>query len=204
MRLTTPKPVIDGKLDDDCWSTGTWAGDFTQWVPVEGGKPTYPTEVNILYDDKNMYVAIRAYDKEPDKIQRFAGVRDEFVGDIMGINFDSYHDHRTGFEFDLTGYGQQIDLVLFNPNNWDLSWNPVWKGKVGMEDSAWVAEMEIPLSQLRYSNEDEQVWGMHVWRWIGRLQEESDWERQTFSNAGVLYNFGNLYGIKGLKEIQPA
>jgi len=199
-RLTTPKPVIDGKLDDECWRTGTWASDFTQWIPVEGGKPTYPTEVNILYDDKNMYVAMRAYDKEPDKIQRFAGVRDEFVGDIMGVNFDSYHDHRTGFEFDLTSYGQQIDLVLFNPNNWDLSWNPVWKGKVGMEDSAWVAEMEIPLSQLRYSNEDEQVWGMHMWRWIGRLQEESDWERQTLSNAGVLYNFGELYGIKGLKK----
>ncbi len=58
MRLITPKPVIDGKLDDECWSTGTWAGEFTQWIPVEGGKPTYPTEVNILYDDKNMYVAI--------------------------------------------------------------------------------------------------------------------------------------------------
>ena len=200
MRLTTPRPVIDGKLDDECWSTGTWAGEFTQWIPIEGGKPTYPTEVNILYDDKNMYVALRAFDKEPGKIQRFAGVRDEFSGDIMGINFDSYHDHRTGFEFDLTAYGQQIDLVLFNPNNWDLSWNPVWNGKVGMEDSGWVAEMEIPLSQLRYSNEEEQVWGMHIWRWIGRLQEESDWERQTLSNAGVLYNFGELYGIKGLKK----
>jgi hypothetical protein len=200
MRLTTPKPVIDGKLDDACWKTGTWATNFTQWVPVEGGKPTYRTEVNILYDDKNMYVAIRALDKEPAKIQRFAGMRDEFVGDIMGINFDSYHDHRTGFEFDLTAYGQQIDLVLFNPNNWDVSWNPVWKGKTGMEDSAWVAEMEIPLSQLRYSKDDNQVWGMHIWRWIGRLQEESDWERQTLTNAGVLYNFGELYGIHGLKK----
>ena len=199
-RLTTPKPVIDGKLNDDCWKTGTWAGEFTQWIPIEGGKPTMPTEVNILYDDKNIYVAIRAYENEPDKIQRYAGVRDEFAGDIVGVNFDSYFDHRTGFEFDLTAYGQQIDLVLFNPNNIDMSWNPVWKGKVGMEDSAWVAEMEIPLSQLRYSKIEEQVWGMHVWRWIGRLQEESDWERQTFSNAGVLYNFGKLHGIKGLKK----
>ena len=69
-----------------------------------------------------------------------------------------------------------------------------------MEDSAWTAEMEIPLSQLRYSNEEEQVWGMHIWRWIGRLQEESDWEKQTFSSAGVLYNFGELYGIRGLKK----
>ena len=156
--------------------------------------------MKILYDDKNIYVAMRAFDSEPDKIQRYAGMRDEFTGDMMGINFDSYHDHRTGFEFDLTAYGQKVDLVLTNPMNWDASWNPVWKGKEGFEDSAWVAEMEIPLSQLRYSNEDEQVWGLHAWRWIGRLQEESDWEKQTLTGPGVLYNFGELNGIRGLKK----
>jgi len=30
----------------------------------------------------------------------------------------------------------------------DYNWNAVWTGKIGFEDSAWVAEMEIPLSQL--------------------------------------------------------
>jgi hypothetical protein len=71
---------------------------------------------------------------------------------------------------------------------------------VGFEDSAWVAEMEIPLSQLRYSKEAEQVWGLHSWRWIGRLQEESDWEAQTLTGPGVLYNFGELRGIEALKK----
>ena len=57
-RLSTPKPVIDGKLDDPCWKTGNWAGDFTQWIPNEGAKPSHPTFVKVLYDDKNVYVAI--------------------------------------------------------------------------------------------------------------------------------------------------
>jgi len=199
-RLVTPKPVIDGKLDDECWKKGTWAGNFTQWIPKEGAKPTYPTEFNIQYDDKNLYVAIRAHDGEPDKILRLAGVRDELVGDIAGVNFDSYRDYRTGFEFSITAWGQKIDLVLFNPANWDFNWNPVWKCKVGLEDSAWVAEYEIPLSQLRYSRQDEQVWGLHVWRWISRLQEESDWEIQSKTGPGMLYNFGEFIGIKGLKK----
>ena len=43
-RLVTPKPVIDGKLDDECWKQGTWAGDYHQFIPNEGAKPTYPTE----------------------------------------------------------------------------------------------------------------------------------------------------------------
>ncbi len=201
-RLSTARPVIDGKLDDECWKTGTWAGDFTQYMPDEGAKPSYPTEMNILYDDKYVYVAMRGYDGEPQKMQKLAGSRDEFAGDIMGVNFDSYHDHRTGFEFSITSWGQKIDLILFNPENWDFNWNAVWKGKTGVEDSAWVAEIEVPLSQLRYSKEDEQVWGLHVWRWINRYQEESDWEIQSKTGPGVMYNFGELRGIKGLKKSQ--
>jgi hypothetical protein len=69
-----------------------------------------------------------------------------------------------------------------------------------MEGSAWTAEMEIPLSQLRYSNEEEQVWGLHCWRWINRLQEESDWDPQSKTGLGVLYLFGELQGIKNLKK----
>jgi hypothetical protein len=202
IRLSTRKPLIDGILDDECWKTGNWGGNFFQWIPSEGGIPTFPTEFKVLYDDKNMYVAIRAYDNEPGKIQKYAGLRDELLGDMVGINFDSYHDHRTGFEFDMTAYGQKLDLVLSNPMVMDENWNPVWSGKVGFEDSAWIAEMEIPLNQLRYSNEKEQVWGMHVWRWIGRLAEEDDWEYQTLTGPGMLYNFGELRGIRDLKKSQ--
>lgn len=198
-RLVTAKPVIDGKLDDECWNHGTWAGDFHQWIPNEGAPPTYPTKINIQYDDKNIYVAIRAYDDEPEKITRMSTSRDDYDGDVVGISFDSYRDYRTGFEFHISAWGQKTDNVLFNPMSWDSNWNAVWNGKVGMEDSAWVAEMEIPLSQLRYSREKEQVWGMHVWRWISRLSEESDWEIQTKTGPGMLFNFGELRGISGLK-----
>ncbi|MFH0842953.1 MAG: DUF5916 domain-containing protein [Bacteroidota bacterium] len=197
-RLVTEKPVIDGKLDEECWKHGNWAGDYHQWIPEEGAKPTWPTIFNIQYDDKNIYVAFRGYDGEPEKINRMSGIRDEQVGDMMGITFDSYRDYRTGFEFTMTAWGQKSDLILFNPMDWDFNWDPVWKGKTGLEDSAWVAEMEIPLSQLRFSREDEQVWGMHTWRWISRLQEESNWELQSKTGPGMLYNFGEFRGISGL------
>lgn len=200
VRLTTPKPVIDGKLNDECWKTGEWGGNFVQWIPKEGAKPSQETQFKILYDDKNIYVAIRAFDKEPHKISRKAGRRDEFVGEQAGVNFDSYHDHRTGFEFSVTAAGQKIDLILTNPMVPELDWNAVWYLKTGLEDSAWVAEYEIPLSQLRYSNDKEQVWGLHVWRWIDRLQEESDWEPQTSTGPGMLYLFGELHGIKDLPK----
>jgi len=199
-RLTTPPPVIDGKLNDPAWKTGHWSTHFTQFTPTEHGKPSKRTELKILYDDQDIYVAIRAFD-DPGKIQRIAGTRDEIIGDIVGVNFDSYNDDETGYEFDLTAYGQKIDLVLTNPGKWDVNWNAVWKGKVGINDSSWVAEMKIPFSQLHYSSDSVQTWGLHVWRWINRLKEEDDWEVQTKTGPGMIYNFGVLKGIKDLKKM---
>lgn len=200
-RLLTPKPKIDGKLDDALWKAGTWAGDYTQWIPREGARPSHPTELNIQYDDKNLYIAFRAFD-DPSKILKMAGSREEFVGDVVGIAFDSYHDYRSGFEFSVTAWGQKCDLIKYNPARNDFNWNPVWKVKVGMEDSAWVAEMEIPLSQLRFSRQKEQVWGMHTSRNIYRLQEFSNWEIQTKTGPGEIYNYGILKGINGIKKSQ--
>ena len=201
-RLTTARPTIDGVLNDECWKTGEWAGDYTQWIPKEGAKPTQPTQLKIMYDDKNLYVALRAFDNEPSKISRKAGRRDELTGDMMGVTFDSYHDHRTGFEFIVTASGQKVDDILTNPMVTDMNWNAVWYAKTGMEDSAWVAEFEIPLSQLRYSSEHDQVWGLHAWRWLDRLSEESDWEIQSSTGPGMLYQFGEIHGIKGLPKSQ--
>jgi len=205
---SSERPVIDGRLKDDCWKAGDWAGNYTQWIPNEGASPSQPTQLKILYDDKNIYVAIRAHDSMPAKIIRKTGRRDEFTGDMVGVSFDSYHDHRTGFEFDVSAGGQKVDLLITNPANADNSWNAVWYVKTSREDSAWTAEFRIPLSQLRYSRDSVQVWGLHSWRWIERLQQESDWEPQSSTGPGMLYLFGELHGIQGLSrsrrfEIMP-
>ena len=197
IRLAGPAPKIDGKLDDACWAQGEWAGDYIQREPHEGQPGSQPTQLKILYDDKYVYVAIRAFDKELATQPRLRGKRDEFIGDIVGVNFDSYFDKRTGFEFDLTSGGSKIDLILKN-DSVDMNWNAVWDGKVGTEANAWTAEFRIPFSQLRYSNQPDQVWGLHSWRWINRLQEESDWQLLPMDSPGFVYSFGELQGIHDL------
>lgn len=198
-KIKSTPPKIDGRLNDPCWKEGIWSGDFVQQRPVEGAKPSQQTEIKILYDEQNIYVAIRAYDNEPKKIDRQAGRRDMFTGDVVGVCFDSYHDYRTGFEFNLTAGGSKIDLLLTNQGV-DLSWDAVWYGKTASEDSAWTAEMQIPLSQLRYNNEDEKVWGLHAWRWINRNQEECQWNLIPRDAPGPVYSFGELRGIREIPK----
>ena len=200
IHIKSVKPEIDGVLDDACWLEGEWTGNYRQNMPAEGAQPTQKTEFKILFDDENIYVAILAYDNEPDKIDRQMTRRDERLGDIVGVNFDSYFDHRTGFEFNLTAAGCKLDLIMTN-DGFDANWNPVWDGKVGKMDSGWIAEMEIPLSQLRYGKQETQVWGLHAWRWINRNRESDHWNLIPRDNAGLLYYFGELHGLNNLPKI---
>jgi hypothetical protein len=198
VRLNGSPPTIDGRLDDEAWTEGVWAGDYTQQLPTEGAPPSQPTELKILYDDRNVYVAIRVYD-DPAEVHRYPGRRDDFTGDIVGICFDSYNDKRTGFEFDLTAGGSKIDLILGNGElEWDTSWDAVWDGKVAHDDHGWTAEFRVPLSQLRYGPQDEQVWGLHSWRWIDRYQEEDQWQLIPRQNTGRMHQLGELHGIRDL------
>jgi hypothetical protein len=204
VKLKGVPPVINGRLDDPCWKEGEWHGDFKQQIPTEGAEPAAKTELKILFDEKNIYMAMRAYD-DPKLIHRYSGRRDALIGDVLGVCLDSYADKRTGFEFDVTAAGSKIDLVLMNGENdcvWDTNWDAVWDGKAAMEDSAWTVEFRIPLSQLRYGPQEEQVWGLHAWRWIDRNQEEDQWNLVPRVNTGRMYNIGELHGIHGLKKFR--
>ena len=65
--------------------TGEWQGEFTQFEPLEGAKPSQPTEFKILYDDSYIYVAIKAWDSSPDSIVDRMTRRDNLDGDNVGV-----------------------------------------------------------------------------------------------------------------------
>lgn len=50
-------PLLDGKLDDDCWKAAPWTDDF---VDIEGdkkAKPAHRTRAKMCWDDKALYIA---------------------------------------------------------------------------------------------------------------------------------------------------
>ena len=196
---TELKPKIDGKLDDECWQkTGNWDSGFIQQQPHQAAPPSQQTEIKILYDDKYLYFAIICHDNEPEKMNPILGRRDVNSGDMAGIALDSYNDKQTAFEFNLTAAGQKVDLMHMGEYGWDFEWNAVWDGKTTIGDSAWYAEMRVPFTQIRFSNLDEHIWGMHIWRWIHRYQEESQWKLIPVDAPAMVYIFGELRGIKDI------
>ncbi|MCB0374345.1 MAG: carbohydrate binding family 9 domain-containing protein, partial [Sinomicrobium sp.] len=204
-----PSPVIDGILDDESWNLVAWQGDFIEWQPDENTPPSHQTQFKIVYDKKNLYVGIRAFDTEPEKIVKRLSRRDGFNGDWIEINFDSYHDLRTGFSFNITAAGVKGDeFISDNGHNWDASWNPIWYAKTNIDEEGWTAEMKIPLSQLRFGKAKEQVWGLQLNRRFFRAEERSLWQRVPQDAPGWVSEMGELHGLLNLEpqkqlEIQP-
>ena len=76
VRLTGTLKLIDlyeinGKItDDEGWDVVEWSSDFVQKSPSEGIDPTYQTKFKVIYDAKYLYIAIRAFDDNPELIQQ--------------------------------------------------------------------------------------------------------------------------------------
>ncbi|MFP4468719.1 MAG: carbohydrate binding family 9 domain-containing protein [Bacteroidales bacterium] len=199
-RLSVPPPDIDGVLDDDAWEQGEWTGNFIQFEPYNGRKPSQQTSFKVLYDDNNLYVAIRAYDNAPDSIVERLTRRDQTEGDHVAIGFDSYHDERTAFVFGVNAAGVKYDYIISNDGqNEDYTWDPNWWIRTGTDEKGWMAEMRIPLSQLRFEKNGKGLWGVQVIREINRYGETSLWSHIPIDTPGMVHRFGTMGGVNGIE-----
>ena len=193
-------PVINGILDDEAWSAGKWVDDFIQNEPYNGANATQKTEFKILFDDNNLYVAIKAFDTDPDSIVNRLTRRDETDGDLVGILLDSFHDLRTAFLFGVSSAGVKYDHVFTNDGqNEDASWDPNWWVKTSVNKEGWVAEMKIPFSQVRFDKTSGGLWGLEVARILYRRNETDFWQHIPKDAPGLVHLFGELSGLDQIK-----
>jgi len=198
-RLVGATITLDGVPSEEAWNAVEWGGDFIQNQPNEGKPPSQPTQFKIMYDDKFLYIAYNCLDSEPQLIEKRLGRRDAFPGDFVEINIDSYHDLRTGFSFTTSASGVRGDeFISNNGDDWDANWNPIWFAKTAVNKNGWTAEIKIPLSQLRYGNEKDKVWGIQVMRRLFRKEERSNWQFIPQSGGVWVSAFGELHGLKDI------
>jgi len=194
---TDTPPEIDGLMNDTCWNKAAWATGFVQIQPQENKQPSQQTSFKILFDDNNLYLLIRAFDTDPGKISRIISRRDNFTGDYVEVDIDSYSDKQTAFSFVASASGSKSDMTITDDgNNEDTSWNPIWFLKTSIDDQGWIAEIKIPLSQLRFDKNEVQTWGLQITRQLFRNQERSTWQYIPKGSPGTVHLFGEIHGIK--------
>ena len=189
---------LDGKLDEEAWKSAPATDVFTQVDPDEGKPASQKTDVRVLFDDEYLYVGVRLHDNG--QVIGRLGRRDMHLGDSdwFGVMIDSYHDHRTAFGFDVNPLGVRRDEVKI-VNTDDNSWDPVWDVATSVDREGWTAEYRIPFSQLRFSGEAQQTWGIQFERLIGRRHEYATSTFMPKSEVGGVPKYGHLEGLRDLK-----
>ncbi|TLY54201.1 MAG: hypothetical protein E6K55_06345, partial [Gemmatimonadetes bacterium] len=197
-RATHPV-VIAGRDDDDVWRSAPAITQFREFQPRENGDPRFATEAKVAYDDRNLYVFIRAFDPHPDSILKLLARRDvRAATDQLKIMIDSYHDRRSGFEFAVNPAGVKRDYAIYNDTQEDDAWDAVWDVATRVDSLGWTAEFRVPLSQLRYVPRDSNTFGFGIWRDIQRYTERVSWPVYRNSQTGISSQLGELRGLVGL------
>lgn len=196
--------VIDGRDLEPGWTEAVAIDAFRQFDPEPDAPPSLRTEFKTAYDGDNLYVFVRAYDPHPDSIMRALTRRDvRGPSDQISLIIDSYNDRRTGYNFHVNPDGVKRDQAIYNDGQRDSSWDAVWDVATTVDELGWTAEFQIPLSQLRYTQGDEHVFGFGVWRDIERYNETVSWPLYSRTTNGLVSQMGQLSGLRGLTSERP-
>jgi len=192
-------PELDGRADDAVWRIAPYMRGFRQFEPGEDLPATFETEAQAAYDDRYLYVLVRAFDPHPDSINTLLSRRDvKTASDQLKLIIDAYKDRRSGVEMAVNPAGVKRDYAIYGDIIEDPTWDGVWDVATRIDSVGWVAEFRVPFSQLRFTARDVHEFGFGIWRDVARLNERSAWPLYRQSRRTLMAQMGTLGGIEGI------
>jgi hypothetical protein len=201
-------PNVDADLSDPVWQSAPEMTGFTQRDPNEGQPAVGQTRIKAAYTNEAIYFAAVMEDSEPARPLLARRDSDLNNGDYIRISIDSQLDRLNGAAFVINASNVQMDMILYNDINDDISWDAVWDSAAKITKNGWVAEVRIPFSQLRFQDKPVHTWGINVSRWNARTRESSRLVHSPKTESVFVSRFGDLEGIEGIKpkrafEVMP-
>jgi len=192
-------PIIDGNLNEKVWLHAVVLKEFYQTQPGDNLAPSYPTELLLGYDSKNLYIAFRAFD-DPRQVRATVAKRDDIQDDdTVQIYLDTFNDQRRAYFFFFNPFGIQQDGILTEATGEDYSVDVVFESKGVLTDFGYVVEAAIPFSSLRYEAGKGKLWGIQSIRRIKHANnEQNSWMPLFRDKSGFLSKEGHITGLEGI------
>ena len=193
-------PKIDGDLSDNAWQHAATTEAFYEVEPRNGAPPSRKTRAYLMYDDKNLYVAIYAYD-DPARITHRLLRRDAPLQDDDGVRIliDSFGTRRDSYFFATNPNGARVDALTENNQSFREEWDQIWNVAAKVVEDGWIAEFAIPFQSISFDASLED-WNLQIIRTIRRTNEEIRWSNIDQTRDRIdMTNPGRLKGIKGIK-----
>ncbi len=191
-QFTKDKITIDGKAKEAAWKRSKSVTHFIVAYPKQGAKASYDTEVQLLYDNTNLYVFARCYFPPGIKkiqvhnMQRDFGFSDN---ESFQVLIDPFKDPRLPvMSFCVSPFGTQTDIMHYNDGSSDYNWDTLWQAASDIQEHSWTTEIAIPFTSLRYPAKPSD-WSINFARSIRERGEVSGWSPwpMAFSEARMEY-----------------
>jgi hypothetical protein len=200
---TASPPTLDGRIHASEWRGAAVIDDLMQIEPREGVKPSEKTVVYLLVDHDNLYIALQAFDSEPEGILASQITRDAVLDpdDRIELVFDTFHDHRNGYFFQIGPGGSKGDALIANNGTFfNKDWDGIWQGKAVIHERGWSAEIALPAKTLSLQAGLD-TWGFNLRRYIKRKNEQAQWAHPTRRDR--LFQMSSAGTLTGLSVLDP-
>lgn len=181
VRLIDQPIKIDGVLDEAVWQTAESAHDFQQNFPTDSVIARQQTDIKMLYDSKNLYLALKLNTKGNDYV--VPSLRRDFRAggnDNISLLFDTFNDGTNAFLFGINPYGVRREALITGGGSdfrgFTTSWDVKWRGESKIYDNYYTAEIVIPLTSFKF-REGETKWRFNSYRFDMQSNERSTWIR---------------------------
>lgn len=162
---------LDGSLDHPAWRRAPVWNRFVEKDPRTGAEPPQETRVQVLFDERALYVGVTALDKQPERI-RDQAVRYDQVNrtqDFVVVYVDPIGARRSAQFFRVNAAGSMADgLHTASDDSEDFSPDFDWDAAVQRRSDGWSAVLRLPFASLRYAEAPRQAWRIMVARRIPR------------------------------------
>ncbi|MFS4467596.1 DUF5916 domain-containing protein [Maribacter sp. 2210JD10-5] len=173
--------VPDGYLNEAIWKIAESADDFWEYFPLDSIQARKQSHIKMLYDDKNLYIGIKAYSSG--KNYATQSLKRDFRGsgsDSFSLVFDTFNDGTNAFLFGINPYGVRREALIANGGttrqDFNLSWDVKWRGDAKIQDDYFTAEMIIPLTSLKFE-QGSTKWRFNSYRIETQSNERSTWTK---------------------------
>ena len=180
MQIAEPVKV-DGHLDEVVWKDADWCSDMKRFEAHDNRGPiARKTEFAVLADAKTVYVGVRCFDPDLDRLK---GDRDEdlwttddvelFFGPT-GSHFDFYHFAASpASKSRHASFASEGGVIRPDP------YAPTWSHACAFEKDAWTIEFAIPFSSFYMTrNADWKTeWVFNLVHTMNKPRELTSWSK---------------------------
>ena len=115
VKFASNRIKIDGVADENSWKLADKMYTNWQHFPNETNEFNNPTELRILFDDKNIYLLCKSFSKSKDYV--IPSLKWDFSGaasDKVNFLFDTFSDGNNAYMFGSNMLGVKSDILVSN------------------------------------------------------------------------------------------